>query len=478
MTEITQSPTEEYTHEQVWQKCLDLIVPQFDDRTFNTWFKPIVPISLVEGVFTIRVPSSFFYEYMEENFASILQFALQKVIGSVVSLNYAVVVDQGNAQNGPVTMNVAQNNTTSYSGPTKPTQQFNPFQNSQQGNVVHSNLNPLYTFENYIEGSCNRFARSAGLAIAEKPGISSFNPLMIYGGVGLGKTHLVQAIGNALQNNFQKTVLYVTSEIFLNQFFEAIQRRDIQAFKNFYMLVDVLIIDDVQFFAGKEATQECFFHIFNHLHQNGKQIIMTTDRAPKDLKGLEDRLVSRFKWGVTADIQQPDMETKIVIIQTKMRSEGIEIPTNVIEYLAYSVDTNVRELEGVLSSVIIQSTLMRVEIDLELAKTVLKSLIQNIDTEVSIDYIQKCISEKYTISVEDIKDKTRKKEIVAARQIAMYLAKNLTDLSLKSIGYHFGGRDHTTVMHAIASVSELMMNDTEYKSTIEELQKKLKMKQS
>ena len=348
-------------------------------------------------------------------------------------------------------------------------------------NVDHlyqeSQLNPNYTFDTYIEGDCNRLARSAGFAVAQKPGITSFNPLMLYGGVGLGKTHLVQAVGNEIKNNLSdRFVLYVSSEKFTNQFIDALRNNKIQEFQNFYMQVDVLIIDDVQFLAGKERTQEIFFHIFNHLHQAGKQIIMTSDCPPRDLKGLQERLLSRFKWGLTADLQQPDYETRVAIIQRKMQSDGIYIPENVIEYLAYSVDTNVRELEGVLISLIAHASLNRVELDLELAKQTMKNIVHDIDTEVSIDYIQKTVAEYFKVEVESLKDKIRKKEIVIARQVAMYFSKEYTDHSLKAIGYHFGGRDHSTVIHAVQSVNDMMDTNANFKSSVEELKKKLKMK--
>ena len=300
---------------------------------------------------------------------------------------------------------------------------------------------------------------------------------MVYGGVGLGKTHLVQAIGNEIKNGPEdKFVLYVSSEKFVNQFMDGIKDGNIKSFTNFYMQVDVLIIDDIQFLAGKGRTQEMFFHIFNHLHQNKKQIIMTSDCAPKDLMGLEERLLSRFKWGLTADLQMPDFETRIAIIRKKMQSEGITIPNNVIEYLAYTVDTNVRELEGVMISLIAHASLNRVEISLDLAKTIMKNIVKDIETEVSIEYIQKSCSEYYGIKVEELKAKTRKKEIVIARQVAMYFSKEFTNHSLKSIGYHFGGRDHSTVIHAVQSVNDLMETDTNFRNAIQEQKKQFKIR--
>ena len=328
-----------------------------------------------------------------------------------------------------------------------------------------------------MEGDCNRLARSAGYAVAQKPGITSFNPLMIYGGVGLGKTHLVQAIGNEVKRKLRdKFVLYVYAEKFTNQFIEALKNNRVQEFSNYYLQVDALILDDVQFLAGKEKTQEIFFHIFNHLHQSGKQIIMTSDCPPRDLKGMQERLLSRFKWGLTADLQQPDFETRVAIILRKIQNEGFRFPDDVVEYLAYSVDTNLRELEGVIISMIAHASLNRTEIDLTLAKEILKKVVQDIETEVSVDFIQKTVAEYHKMDTEQLKAKTRKKEIVIARQVAMYFCKRYTNHSLKLIGYHFGGRDHSTVIHAVQSVEDMMDTDTQFKNSVEEIKKKLKMK--
>lgn len=464
----------------MWEDCLKFIRGQVGEQSFRTWFEPIQPVSLDNHVLTIQVPSQFFYEYLEEHYLHVLRQVIISELGPNGRLEYSVIVDSGSNQNQPyvVTLpNQKHNNQWDKSRARSP-EVHNPFQMpSLEENDRYSNLNPNYDFDNYIEGDCNRLARSAGLAVAEKPGVTSFNPLMIYGGVGLGKTHLVQAIGNRIgaddKSNF---VLYVSSEKFTTQFTDAIKNNSIQSFTNFYLQVDTLIIDDVQFFSGKEKTQEMFFHIFNHLHQNGKQIVMSSDRAPRDLKGLQDRLLSRFKWGLTADLQMPDFETRMAIIMRKMQSDGIYIPDDVVEYLAYSVDTNVRELEGVLISLIAHATLNKTDINLELAKQTLKNIVHDIESEVGIDYIQKSVGEYFQVSVEDLKAKTRKKEIVIARQVSMYLCKEYTNHSLKSIGYHFGGRDHSTVIHAVQSVSDMMDLDSKFNDNIEELKKKMRMK--
>ena len=464
----------------VWEDCLQFIRGQVGEQSFKTWFEPIRPIDLTDKVLTIQVPSQFFYEYLEEHYVHVLRQVIFNELGPDGRLEYSVIVDSGSSKNQPyvVTLpNQNHNNKWDKNAPREATVR-NPFEMpSIEEEVRYSNLNPNYDFDNYIEGDCNRLARSAGLAVAQKPGVTSFNPLMIYGGVGLGKTHLVQAIGNQVLSDDKKNfVLYVSSEKFTTQFTDAIKNNSIQSFTNFYLQVDTLLIDDVQFFAGKEKTQEMFFHIFNHLHQNGKQIVMSSDRPPRDLKGLQDRLLSRFKWGLTADLQMPDFETRMAIIMRKMQSDGIFIPDDVVEYLAYSVDTNVRELEGVLISLIAHATLNKTEINLELAKQTLKNIVHDIESEVGVDYIQKTVGEYFQIGVEDLKDKTRKKEIVIARQVAMYLCKEYTNHSLKSIGYHFGGRDHSTVIHAVQSVSDMMDTDAKFSSQIDVLKKKFRMK--
>jgi chromosomal replication initiator protein len=464
----------------VWNECLRVIEQHVNEQSFSTWFKPINPVKLEGTSLTIQVPSQFFYEWLEDNYVQELKIAIKTTLGQSGRLEYAVVVDRGNSSNQPYVVSFPQGNAGNNKKPlvhVEPDKTPFEMKSLNAEALTNSNLNPSYTFTTYIEGDCNRLARSAGFAVATKPGITSFNPLMVYGGVGLGKTHLVQAIGNEIKNGPEdKFVLYVSSEKFVNQFMDSIKDGNVKSFTNFYMQVDVLIIDDIQFLAGKDRTQEMFFHIFNHLHQSKKQIIMTSDCPPRDLKGLEERLLSRFKWGLTADLQMPDFETRVAIIRKKMQSEGIIIPDDVVEYLAYTVDTNVRELEGILISLIAHASLNRVEISLELGKTVMKNIIKDIETEVGVDFIQKSVSEYYGIALDDLKAKTRKKEIVTARQVAMYFCKEFTNHSLKSIGYHFGGRDHSTVIHAVQTVNDIMETDTSFRNSVLELKKKFKMR--
>jgi len=451
-----------------------IIQQNIPEESFNMWFEPIRPLKIYGKVLTIQVPSQFFYEWLEDNYVNLLRKALDFAIGRDGMLEYSIIVDTGNEKHQPLTMNVSAPKSISHSRQDNfapdPRRGSTQRPKDQDSLNLDTYLNPNYSFDNFIEGDCNRLARSAGFAVAQRPGLTSFNPLMMYGGVGLGKTHLVQAIGNYIMNHFDdKLVLYVSSEKFTNQFINSIKNNTLQDFTDFYMKVDVLAIDDVQFLSGKEKTQDTFFHIFNHLHQLGKQIIMTSDRPPRELQGLQDRLLSRFKWGLTADLQTPDFETRIAIIQKKIQSEGIAIDYDVIEYIAHSVNSNVRELEGVIVSLMAQASLTRREIDVELAKNTLKNIVMNEDKEVTIDTIQEIIADFFQVSIADLKSKSRKKEVVYPRQLAMFLAKEYTDLPLKSIGYHFGGRDHSTVIHSIQSINLLMGDTPDVEETLQKL---------
>ena len=471
------------TAESVWNECLNIIKDLVPTQSFKTWFEPIKPVKLNGSVLTIQVPSQFFYEWLEEHYVAILRKALKRELSNDARLEYQVVVDNSTHKSGPYTVNIP----TATSGTVKNQdipasmvlghQIKNPFIIPGLRKLnIESQLNAAYTFDTYVEGDCNRLARSAGYAVAQKPGATSFNPLVIYGGVGLGKTHLAQAIGNQIkQNNSQKTVLFVPAEKFTNQFIDALKHNSVNDFIHFYQLIDILIVDDIQFFANKDRTQDIFFHIFNHLHQSGRQLILTSDRAPRDLEGMEERLLSRFRWGLSADIQAPDFETRIAILEKKMYADGIELPREVVEFVAYNISSSIRDLEGALVSLLAQSSLNKKEVDMDLAKKIIKNFVKTISREVSIEFIQKAVCEFFSVAPEKLKEKTRKRAIVQARQLSMYLAKNYTKNSLKVIGRHFGGRDHSTVIHSCQAVKDMMDTDKEFKESVQEIEKKIQL---
>ena len=469
-------------HEIVWSNCLKIIKDHVGEQSFSTWFAPIKPLRLTNKTLTIQVPTRFFYEWLEEHYVYLLRKAINSEIGLDGQLEYSVTVDSNPRKNQAVrppsaspkqrSSNERWNNEPATDRPAYE----GPFSFPSIDYLKEETyLNQKYNFNTYIEGDCNRLARSAGYAVAQNPGSTSFNPLMIYGGVGLGKTHLVQAIGNGIRRvDPQKFVLYVSSEKFTSQFIESLKNNNVQKFTNFYLQVDTLILDDVQFLAGKEKTQEIFFHIFNHLQQSGKQIIMTSDCPPRDLHGLTERLLSRFKWGLTADLQTPDFETRIAIVERKLQHDGVDLPKDVVEYIAYNVDTNVRELEGILVSLMAHASLTQQGIDLELAKQILKNIVHSTTEEISIELIIRTVAKYYNITLEDIKAKTRKKEVVGPRQVAMYLSKEHTKHSLKAIGYHFGGRDHATVIHAVRCIQDQQKSNPKIGEEIKNIRTQLK----
>lgn len=474
----------EKDHALIWENCLRIIKDNVPSISYRTWFEPIVPLKLENNILTIQVPSPFFYEYLEEQYIDILRKTLRKELGTGAKLEYNVVVDNNNSVNKPYTIKLPTNQNNNVKN--KPVSAILPSDESGIRNPfvipgiqkiqIDSQLKPDNTFNNFIEGECNRLARSAGYAVAQKPGGTAFNPLMLYGNSGLGKTHLAQAIGIEVKERFpDKIVLYVNANKFFIQFSEATRNNSRNDFLHFYQMIDVLIIDDVQEFAGKEKTQETFFHIFNHLHQSGKQLILTSDKSPIELKGMEQRLLSRFKWGLTADLQIPDFQTRMSILRKKIYKDGLVISDEVLEYLASHITSNVRELEGALISLLAQATLNKKEITLELAIRMINKLVNNTKRELTIDYISKVVSDYFCIPVDSLAVKTRKREIVQARQIAMYFAKNLTQSSLASIGSQIGGKDHATVLHACRTVTNLKDIDKNFRLSIDEIENKLKM---
>jgi chromosomal replication initiator protein len=473
------------THQDVWNRCLKIIQDNVPAISYRTWFEPIVPLKLENKVLTIQVPSPFFYEYLEEQYIDILRKTLKKELGENAKLEYSVVMENNSAsKKKPYTVKFPTNNKTDLknkpvSVPLKTEENSikNPFVIPGIKKLhVDPRLNPDNSFHNYVEGECNRLARSAGEAVADNPGGTAFNPLFIYAESGLGKTHLSQAIGIKVKEKFpEKTVLYVNANKFQTQFVESVRNNNKNDFLHFYQMIDTLIIDDIHELAGKEKTQDIFFHIFNHLHQTGKQLILTSDKPPIEFQGIEQRLISRFKWGLSADLQAPDLETRVKILKHKIYHDGIDIKDEIVDYIASNITINIRELEGALISLLAQSTLNKKEITLDLAKQVIDKLVKNSKKEISVDYIQKVVCDYFNITPDQMHSRTRKREIVQARQVAMYFSKSLTKSSLASIGSQIGGKDHATVLHACKTVNNLIDTDKRFKQTIDNLEKKLKI---
>ncbi len=492
--------------EDVWKECLDIIRDNVPQQSYKTWFEPLRAVDL-KGEndvrkLTVQLPSRFYYEWLEEHYHGLLRKTVSKVLGPEGRLFYDIVIERDDVQRGyegasmhlPARQedDAAEDDGTpalpraqhlSRSGSGEPPDAFhepgttNPFViPGIRKPRVESQLNTAYTFERFIEGDCNRLARSASWAIAQQPGSTGFNPFLIYGGVGLGKTHLIQAIGNYVCSRRSETVWYVSSERFTSDFVQSIQHNRVNEFSIFYRNMDLLVIDDVQFFGGKEKTQEEFFHIFNALHQAGKQIVLSSDRPPKEIEGIEERLLSRFQWGLSADLQTPELETRIAILNRKSEDDGIELPHDVIEFIAHNVKSNIRELEGSLIRLLAHATLHKREIDLPLAKEVLRDLIRDTRINLTIEEIQRITCQYFNISEDLVRAKTRKREVVQTRQVAMYFSKQMTQHSLKTIGLHFGGRDHSTVIHSCQSVENQIETDPTFRQILEEIRHMIELR--
>jgi len=476
------NPTEAEQARDVWLACLDAVKERINTQSFKTWFEPIVPLHLRAGKLTVQVPSQFFFDWLEEHYTEIIATTVGNVLGQGASLEYTVRTEDQQADpdyQPPQAQQVLEKKIFPPQPETFTTAATTirpALYDVRSSDTFQTFLNPRYTFENFIKGDSNQLARAAASAVANNPGGTSFNPLVIYGGTGLGKTHLIQAIGNsAIANRKAKRVIYVSSEKFTVEFVDAIQSDRISDFSNFYRSMDVLIVDDIQFFSGKEKTQDSFFHTFNELHQIGKQIILSSDRPPKELKGLDDRLLSRFQWGLTADIQLPDLETRIAILRKKSENDRIDLPQDVVECIAANVTSNIRELEGCLISLLAKSSLEGKEITIDLAREVVRMVVGDVKSPITIETIQRTVCDYFNIPEDLIRAKTRKQEIVSARQIAMYLAKDLTNSSLKTIGLHFGGRDHSTVIHAYQSVEDQMRVDAKYQAHVVQIKRRLQL---
>ena len=525
----------EQSPEAVWKDCLAIVRDNINRQSFKTWFEPLRPVDLTrEGEtlkLTVELPSRFYYEWLEEHYFALLRKTITKVLGPNGRLFYNVVMLQDDAEAGQAgaSVQLPARPDGAASGSNPPTSgspaQGDAGQSSSRANEgppptlpparpgtppgtlppgrpgaapgpsfgalpanphvipgikktpVESHLNSAYVFERFIEGDCNRMARSASLAIGKQPGATSFNPFLIYGGVGLGKTHLIQAIGNyARANRKAETVLYVSSERFTTEFVQAIQNNRVSEFSLFYRQIDLLIVDDVQFFGGKEKTQEEFFHVFNALHQSGKQIVLSSDKPPHSIDGIEERLLSRFGWGLSADMKPPELETRIAILQRKAEDEGVTLGYELIEFIAHHIKTNIRDLEGALIRLVAHAAISGRDLDLMMAKEVLRDLIKETRVSLTIEEIQRIVCEYFGIEENLVRAKTRKREVVQARQVAMFFSKQFTQHSLKTIGLHFGGRDHSTVIHANQSVQNQIETNAQFSDMVEEVRHMIELR--
>ena len=466
-------------HVEIWKDCLAMIKDNTTELSFKTWFEPIVPVSLEGDMLTLDVPTPFFPEFIESHFYDLLKAAVKRYVGQGGKVNYRVRMDSSDPTytiTVPSSNRSVPKNPIGRPAPESLTQNpINPFVIPGLKKLqIESQLNENYTFENFIEGDCNRVARQGGMAVAQKPGGTSFNPLLIYSGSGLGKTHLCHAIGLEVKRlHPEKTVLYVQAEQLYNQYSTAAKNNNRIDFVHFYQMIDVLIIDDIQFLAGKTGTQEVFFQIFNYLHQNNKQIVITSDKFPTEMQNIESRLLSRFMWGLYADLQMPDVATRTAIIRNKLFSNGITLSEDVVQYLANNLRTNVRELEGVMISLMAQSSINKKAITIEMTQQIIERFMRNTVKEVSVEYIINIVCGYFNISTEQLSLKTRKHQIVEARQIAMYLSKKYSNASLASIGEQCGKKDHATVHHACKTVGDRLETDKQFKAMLAEIEKKI-----
>lgn len=458
----------------LWNNCLDVIRDNIPEPAFNTWFAPIVPLNYKDRVLTIQVPSQFFYEYLEDKYLDLIQQTLYREIGEGTILNYRILVEtesntavelRGESkQYNPVEPALTKKTAAKVPSP------FDRVETSE----FESQINSKYTFNNFFEGESNRLARTAAEAVAMNPAKTAFNPLFIHGHSGVGKTHLCHAIGSSVLQRYPgKKVLYLSAHLFKVQYTDARRFNTINDFINFYQSIDVLLIDDIQELSGLEKTQNTFFHIFNHLHQNNKQLVMTSDCAPMDMKGVEERLLTRFRWGLTTMLERPDEELRKKILQNKVLSDGLSIPENVIEYIAENVTENVRDLEGIVVSLMAHSIINNREIDMSLAKRVMEQSIRFERKRVTVQKIQDTVSEYFNVKKELIQSASRKREIVQARQVTMYFIKKHTELSLAQIGVQVGNRNHATVLHACNTVKNYSDVDKSFRSDLDEIDRLL-----
>ena len=457
-------------YQTLWNKCLAVIKDIVPEAAFNTWFKPIIPLSYEDNKFTIQVPSQFFYEYLEEKYVNVLKVTLYRVIGQGTILNYRIKVVDKVKEDGMITLPTG--NDAPRTG--KKSADIPSLFESKARQDWDSHLNPKYNFDNYFEGTSNRLVRSSSEAIAQEPG-KTFNPMFVFGASGVGKTHLCHAIGNRIQEiHPEKKVLYISAHLFTVQYTEAIRKNTTNDFMYFYQGVDVLILDDIQELIGKDKTQNTFFHIFNHLQLLGKQLILTTDKAPVDLQGMEERLITRLKWGLTAELDRPDLDLRKKILKNKISHDGVVIPDDVFNFIASNVTENVRDVEGIVASLLAYSTAFNRMIDLPLTKQVVSRVVKLEKKQVSVESIQDVVCKYYNLELAAIQTNSRKREIVQARQVTMYLAKKYTDSSFSHIGKIVGKRDHATVLHACKTVRDQIETNKSFRSSVEEIEALLK----
>jgi chromosomal replication initiator protein len=444
------------SHEQLWRKSLDIIRENVNPRSFQTWFSPLKAVEISEESITLGVPNKFFCEWLDNHYLSLLTNALAQVTGHSLKIHYVVLDPRP------------------YSPYSKTAVKQHLEYSKQPEPQIDTNLNPHYTFENFVVGDGSRFAHAAASAVSETPGGTNYNPLIVYGGTGLGKTHLIHAIGNDVRKmRPELKVYYTSSESFTSHFISSIQQNKAIEFSSFYRTCDVLLIDDIHFFNNKGKTQEEFFHTFNELHQKQKQIVLTSDRPISELSFLEERLVSRFQWGLVADIQPPDLETRIAILRRKCEDNELEIANDIIEFLAVNLTHNVRELEGALTRLLAQVLLTHTEPTLEIAKSVVSEIGKPSSHQLTIEQIIQMTAKSFAVAEERFMKKDRKKHVALARQTAMYLCLELTQHSTVNIGLHFGGRDHATVIYAHRMIGNRMKSDVVFKSRVDELRKRL-----
>lgn len=450
-----------------WNKCLEIIRDNVSKATFDTLFADIEPLKYEDNTLTIQVKSNFVYEFLEGNFVDLLRSTLFKVMGNGTQLMYSVLTDKDNNRSVVVGTENYGRKGSGNSGNSAP----KAMQESIQD--LDSMLINKYTFDNFVEGVSNRLSRSVAISVADRPG-RAFNPLFIHGTSGVGKTHLINAIGMRIKElHPELRVLYISAHLFQVQYTDSILQKNFNDFMRFYQSIDVLIIDDIQEFAGLQRTQNAFFHIFNHLHLNGKQLIMTSDRSPAQLQGMEERLITRFKWGMTAEIERPDIELRKSILRNKSYKDGLEFPEEVISYIAEHVNASIRDLEGIVVSIMARSTINNEAIDTNLARRIIGDFSNYEKKELTIEDIVKKVADYYGVEPESINTRSRKREVVLVRQVAMYFAKKYLDLSTAKIGLYIGNRDHATVLHACKTVANLADTDKQFRTELSEIESSL-----